>query len=176
MTSFRRFSCDDLLHMARVNLDPYTETYNLGFYLQYLGTWPDLFRIATSASGQMMGYVMGKVEGVASEWHGHVTAITVAPSYRRLGLADKLMTFLEQVSDNRYNGYFVDLFVRMSNVAAIKMYEKRGYVVYRRVIGYYYGTNSEDAYDMRLALSADKDKKSVIPLKRPVYPEELEKW
>ena len=32
--------------------------------------------------------VMGKAEGRDRELHGHVTAITVAPEYRRLGLAD----------------------------------------------------------------------------------------
>jgi N-terminal acetyltransferase B complex catalytic subunit len=34
---------------------------------------------------------MGKVEGKGDNWHGHVTAVTVAPSYRRQGLAKKLM-------------------------------------------------------------------------------------
>lgn len=28
---------------------------------------------------------MGKAEGKAELWHGHVTAVTVAPEYRRLG-------------------------------------------------------------------------------------------
>lgn len=44
---------------------------------------------------------MGKSEGsVAQEtWHGHVTALTVAPEYRRLGLAAKMMNILEEVSD-----------------------------------------------------------------------------
>ena len=32
-----------------------------------------------------MGYVMGKCEGVGENWHGHVTAVTVGPDYRRLG-------------------------------------------------------------------------------------------
>jgi N-terminal acetyltransferase B complex catalytic subunit len=39
------------------------------------------------------------------------------------------------------------------------------------VIGYYAG--EEDAYDMRKALPRDKDKESIIPLKHPVYPEDL---
>lgn len=29
--------------------------------------------------------VMGKAEGKGELWHGHVTAVTVAPEYRRLG-------------------------------------------------------------------------------------------
>jgi N-terminal acetyltransferase B complex catalytic subunit len=45
---------------------------------------------------------------------------------------------------SRYNGYFVDLFVRVSNSLAINMYKNFGYSVYRQVIGYYSG--EEDAY------------------------------
>lgn len=42
---------------------------------------------------------MGKVEGQGESWHGHVTAVTVAPEYRRKQLAKKLMNLLEEVSD-----------------------------------------------------------------------------
>jgi N-terminal acetyltransferase B complex catalytic subunit len=40
------------------------------------------------------------------------------------------------------------------------------------VLGYYSG--SENAYDMRKAMPRDVEKKSVIPLRRPVKPEDLE--
>jgi N-terminal acetyltransferase B complex catalytic subunit len=43
--------------------------------------------------------VMGKAEGHATNWHGHVTALSVAPDYRRLGLAAKLMFGLEEISE-----------------------------------------------------------------------------
>lgn len=66
----------------------------------------------------------------------------------------------------------MDLFVRVSNSVAIEMYTKFGYSVYRRVVGYYSG--QEDAYDMRKAMPRDVDKSSVVPMSRPVYPEELE--
>jgi len=42
---------------------------------------------------------MGKAEGSSENWHGHVTALTVAPEYRRLGLAAKLMHSLEDISE-----------------------------------------------------------------------------
>ena len=77
--------------------------------------------------------VIGKAEGGGLEWHGHVTAITVAPEYRRLSIARKMMDLLENVSDQVYKGYFVDLYVRCNNHIAIKMYEGLGYSVYRRV-------------------------------------------
>lgn len=38
----------------------------------------------------------------------------------------------------------MDLFVRASNVVAIAMYHRLGYVIYRRVLGYYSG--EEDAF------------------------------
>ncbi|TPX31257.1 hypothetical protein SmJEL517_g05377 [Synchytrium microbalum] len=174
MTTLRRFVADDLFKFNNINLDPLTETYNLSFYLQYLAEWPDYFVAAQSPSGELMGYIMGKSEGEGKLWHGHVTALTVAPEYRRLHLADRLMLILEQVSEKIKNAYFVDLFVRASNTVAIGMYEKFGYTVYRRVLGYYSGADGEDALDMRKALPRDVNKESIIPLKAPITPDELE--
>lgn len=116
---------------------------------------------------------MGKAEGERQLWHGHVTAVTVSPEYRKLGVARNLMNLLEDVSDRTYNGYFVDLFVRVSNKLAILMYTRLGYTVYRRVLGYYSG-EGEDAFDMRKAMPRDKQKKSVIPLDKPITPDQLE--
>ena len=121
--------------------------------------------MAESPSGKIMGYIMGKSEARQSnplDWHGHVTAISVADEYRRLGLAATLMKFLEDVSEHK-KCYFVDLFVRVSNTVAVLMYKNLGYVVYRRIPNYYSGTPDEDAYDMRRALSRDKEKVSERP-------------
>lgn len=119
---------------------------------------------------------MGKAEGAGENWHGHVTALTVSPDYRRLGLAATLMNFLEDISEKlvfyvwfkfvyqwwlfggfqiliviktnffRKRAYFVDLFVRVSNKVAIKMYSNLGYIVYRTVLEYYSGDPDEDAF------------------------------
>lgn len=81
--------------------------------------------------------VLGKAEGKAAEWHGHITSFSVAPEYRRLGLASAMIGQLELISDQIYKGFFIDLFVRCTNDVAIGMYEKHGYSVYRRIRGYY---------------------------------------
>lgn len=172
MTTIRRFTCNDLLTYNNVNLDILTETYHLPFYLHYLSTWPEYCQVAEGPGKQTMGYILGKVEGEGELWHGHVTAVTVAPDYRRQSLAQKLMQLLEDVSEKVHHGYFVDLFVRKSNSVAIGMYQKFGYSVYRTVLGYYSG--EEDALDLRKALPRDVHKKSIIPLKKPVRPEDLE--
>ena len=94
--------------------------------------------------------VIGKAEGSHTDWHGHVSAISVAPEFRRLSLARKMMDVLEDISDRVYGGFFVDLFVRMSNKVAVEMYEGMGYSVYRRIEKHYggsfNGTDDEDAY------------------------------
>lgn len=58
-------------------------------------------------------------------WHGHVTALTVAPAWRRLGYASRLTESLERASDSQ-NAWFVDLYVRASNKIALEMYQKMG--------------------------------------------------
>jgi N-terminal acetyltransferase B complex catalytic subunit len=97
--------------------------------------------------------VLGKAEGAQTEWHGHITAVSVAPEYRRLSLARNMCQRLEFASDEIYKGYFVDLYVRCNNALAIKMYEGMGYSVYRRVREYYGnlgvgkdGRDEEDAF------------------------------
>ncbi|KAA8543244.1 hypothetical protein F0562_021261 [Nyssa sinensis] len=74
------------------------------------------------------------------------------------------MNLLEDISDKIDEAYFVDLFVRASNTPAIKMYKKLGYVIYRQVLRYYSG--DEGGLDMR---KADVEKKSIIPLQRPIF-------
>jgi N-terminal acetyltransferase B complex catalytic subunit len=133
------------------NLDVWTETYSITFYLSYLSRWPDLCYLQEAPDGRAMAYVLGKAEGTHHDWHGHVTAITVAPEYRRLSLARNMMNLLERISDEVYKGFFVDLFVRCSNLVAIKMYEGMDYSVYRRIREYYRGLvgggrDDEDAF------------------------------
>jgi len=168
---------DDLLKFNNINFDPLTETFSTAFYLHYIAHWPEAFNVVETPNGNLMGYIIGKVEGTGNLWHGHVSAVTVAASYRRMGLARMLMKDFEEICTNVHDAYFVDLFVRASNGLAISMYEKLGYIKYRRVLGYYSADDpdtSEDAWDMRKALPRDKDKLSVIPLDHPINPEDLE--
>ena len=124
----------------------------------------------------MLGKVQGKKnDDQVKDWHGHVSAVTVAPQYRRQGLARALMDCLEEVTIKTHEGYFVDLFVRSSNKIAVDMYQKLGYVVFRTVESYYSGVDDgEDAYDMRKAMPRDKEKVSLICKKDRIRPSELE--
>ncbi|KAF2976166.1 hypothetical protein EK904_014697 [Melospiza melodia maxima] len=190
MTTLRAFTCDDLFRFNNINhaKENCQET-GWGREMVFAGTQElkvfDILKqkavhYSKGAAALMLCVftVMGKAEGSVAreEWHGHVTALSVAPEFRRLGLAAKLMELLEEISEKK-GGFFVDLFVRVSNQVAVNMYKQLGYSVYRTVLEYYSassGEPDEDAYDMRKALSRDTEKKSVIPLPHPVRPEDIE--
>jgi N-terminal acetyltransferase B complex catalytic subunit len=70
--------------------------------------------------------------------------------------------------------------VKCSNKTAITMYEKLGYSVYRRVVGYYETGNAPptnvkktnddiDAFDMRISLKRDVHKETVRKDGRKVH-------
>ncbi|EEB06771.2 NatB N-acetyltransferase complex catalytic subunit Nat3 [Schizosaccharomyces japonicus yFS275] len=167
MSDTRRFKATDLFEFNNINLDSLTETFNISFYLSYMSRWPNLCVMVnedrqTPDHPSPMGYIMGKSEGKDKDWHTHVTAITVAPSCRQLGIARKLMDYLERAGDAD-KAYFVDLFVRPSNLLAVNMYKRLGYSVYRRVLGYYSNPHGpdEDSFDMRKALSRDVNQQSI---------------
>ncbi|KAJ3439399.1 n-alpha-acetyltransferase 20 [Anaeramoeba flamelloides] len=170
MTVLRRFTPSDLFKYNQVNLDRLTETYHTNFYFHYFVNWPNLCHISESPSGDVTGYIVGKVEGTGKRHKGHVTAVTVSPEYRRIGQASTLMKVLETISDKVYNGYFVDLYVRASNTVAFDMYSKMDYHLFRRVLNYYSG--EEDGLDLRKALSRDVNKESIVPLGRDVTDED----
>jgi N-terminal acetyltransferase B complex catalytic subunit len=181
MTSLRPFHATDVFKFNPTNLDPLTETYDLNFYFSYITRWPHLFNVACSpaspssnSSPPIDAYLMGKLEASPAfaqhsehylPFHAHITALTVAPHARRLGLARTLSQSLSESGDS-YNAWFVDLFVRKSNLVAQSLYEGLGYSVFRVVREYYHddladpdSVIGEDAYDMRKPLKRDKDKK-----------------
>ncbi|CAJ0586606.1 unnamed protein product, partial [Mesorhabditis spiculigera] len=160
---YRQFKPIDIHGFTKINSDPMVEAYNIGFYFQYWSRWKEYFLVATTLNGEIAAFIMGKDEGLETDHHGHVTAITVRHDYRKRGIARQLMQYFEETSIEK-GCYFVDLFVRKSNTAAIRLYEKLGYVVYREIKNYYSGKNPENAYEMRKALPRDADKKSVVPI------------
>lgn len=155
----------DIFNLNQTNLDPLTENYDLGFYLNYMMRWPSLFSGVTDRRDGIVGYstyysltytvyihiytllymcevynvnksVMGKLEEQHpsmrhsehyTPWHGHITVLTVAPAWRRLGHARRLTERLESGSDIN-DAWFVDLYVRAGNKIAVDMYKGMGYV------------------------------------------------
>ncbi|KFA62769.1 hypothetical protein S40285_07555 [Stachybotrys chlorohalonatus IBT 40285] len=187
--SFRAFQPSDINKFSKCNLDPLTETYDLSFYLEYYCKWPAMFQVCEDVRGNIIGYIMGKVESSPDvykfsehylPWHAHITALTVAPEARMMGIGTMLTQKLEVTADT-HDAWFMDLFVRRSNERAINFYKKQGYSVYR-VVKDYYGDHStdptkssEDAFDMRKPMKRDKNRQHVRDdgEKHEVYPEDV---
>lgn len=56
MSAIRRMSPTDLFSLNLTNLDPLTENYDLGFYLNYLMRWPSLFSVVQDRDEGIVGY------------------------------------------------------------------------------------------------------------------------
>jgi len=61
MASVRLMTARDLPYFDRCNLDPLTETFNVGFYLEYLSKWPHLCAVIENHKGQIDGYSTRKI-------------------------------------------------------------------------------------------------------------------
>lgn len=78
----------------------------------------------------------------------YITAIAVDPNHRRQGLAERLMWKVISEAIDLGGEYRIHLLVDVENDAAIRMYEKLGFVVTELVENYYQGKH--DAFRMVL--------------------------
>jgi len=145
---------EDLLGMQETNLHNLPENYNLQTYLYHALTWPQLSYVAQDHKGRIVGYVLGKMDEDDPR-SGHITSISVMRTYRRLGLAQRLMlqsrTVLERAMKKVYKADNVSLHVRRTNRAALALYQNQlGFELNSVEKGYY--SDGEDAFGMRLDL------------------------
>ena len=81
---------------------------------------------------EVLGYI--GMQTVLDE--GYILNIAVSESYRQQGIADALMESIEEESVRRSLA-FISLEVRESNLAAVSLYRKHGYLLAGRRVNYY---------------------------------------
>ena len=113
--------------------------------LECPGTAPTLL-VAEKKGGAVLGYAV--LSAVLDE--GNLDNIAVAPQCRRQGVADALLSAL--VDFGRASLSVLLLEVRVSNLPAISLYEKHGFVPVGRRKNYYESPR-EDALLMTLGLT-----------------------
>jgi ribosomal-protein-alanine N-acetyltransferase len=84
-------------------------------------SWPDVIKLKAVEAGEMVGFVAGDPR--PSEGASWIATIGVDPRYQRRGIGRALLHACEE----RITLPRVKLTVRMSNQAAISLYEKEGY-------------------------------------------------
>ena len=166
MVSIRRATVEDLLKMQQTNLLCLPENYQFKYYIYHYLSWPALLHVAEDHNGKIVGYVLAKLEDEdikPGEVQGHITSISVLRTYRRLGVASKLMTHAINMMQEYFDADFVSLHVRVSNRPALHLYHKNLGFDVRGVEKEYYA-DKEDAYKMRKYFKKDKKPKDEVTI------------
>ncbi|MCE4600125.1 MAG: GNAT family N-acetyltransferase [Desulfurococcales archaeon] len=167
----RRASKEDIPAVMAVNLKSLPENYWYGFYEHILSNWPYAFLVA-EYGGVIVGYAMSRIEEtgdplllglvddegqpIVKGWLeprkvGHLVSIAVLREYRGRGIGSALLSETINAVRDYYKADSLFLEVRVSNTPAIRLYEKFGFRVVRRIPFYY--RDGEDAYVMVLRLA-----------------------
>ena len=151
--TIRRCTLEDLEAVIEVNEKELPEDYPYFFYKSILDNYPESFLVACNEIGNVIGYVMWRVERTPAIHSlklinkGHLVSIAVLKNYRRLGVASGLLA-----NSMKYlKKYKIDEFVlevRVSNYTAINLYRKFNYTT--RSIKEKYYRDGENAYFMTL--------------------------
>ena len=166
MVSIRRATVDDLLKMQQTNLLCLPENYQFKYYIYHYLSWPSLLHVAEDHNGKIVGYVLAKLEDEdvkQGEIQGHITSISVLRTYRRLGVASKLMNHAINMMQEYFDADFVSLHVRVSNRPALHLYHNNLGFDVRGVEKEYYA-DREDAYKMRKYFKKDKKPKDEVTI------------
>jgi ribosomal protein S18 acetylase RimI-like enzyme len=118
MITIRNATTSDLISMQNCNLNNLPENYQSKYYIYHLISWPQLSHVA-EANGKIVGYVLAKMD---DDQDGHITSLSVMRSWRRLGVAEKLMIEAQTQMASCFKAKCVSLHVRKSNRAALQLY------------------------------------------------------
>jgi peptide alpha-N-acetyltransferase len=128
------------------------------YYFYHLLSWPQLLFVAEDFDGNIVGYVLAKMEDDEQKQprHGHITSLSVLRTHRKRGIATALMRRSQKEMHEVFDAEYVSLHVRESNRAAFHLYkETLQYEIHDVEKGYY--ADGEDAYDMRCTFSKKKE-------------------
>ena len=151
----RKAEPTDIPEVMRINLDTLPENYPEYFFRQILERYPEAFFVAET-EGKVIGYIMCRMEGGVSNFglrwvrRGHIVSVAVLQEYRRQKLASELISYSMKALETIYAAKEVILEVRITNRAAIKLYDKLGFKRIRILRTYY--RNGEDAQLMAIKL------------------------
>ncbi|KAJ2719401.1 N-alpha-acetyltransferase 10 [Coemansia sp. Benny D115] len=153
MITIRQARAGDEIGMQHCNLTNLPENYQMKYYLYHLATWPELSYVAETENGRIVGYVLAKMnddEGAELNppLDGHITSLSVMRSYRRLGLAERLMNQAQRAMVEIFGSKKVSLHVRVSNMAAFSLYKHTLKFEVDHTEEKYYA-DGEDAYAMK---------------------------
>ncbi|RPA81776.1 silencing group B protein [Ascobolus immersus RN42] len=146
--------------IQETNLSNLPENYFLKYYLYHEACWPELSFVAVDTeTGAVVGYVLAKLDEASEKEEqriGHITSLSVNRSHRRMGVAHRLMAQSEKAMQEVYRAGAISLHVRVSNKAALHLYEESLKFTHDRTEVKYYA-DGEDAFCMKKVLPIPMD-------------------
>lgn len=148
----RNATSSDIDKVININMVSLPEHYPRSFYEDLLEHWGKAFYVAEAPDGEIVGYIMNRVEVKPGFFKlflvrsGHVVSIAVLENHRKRGLGYALMAYAMKTMYEEYKCNETYLEVRVSNTPAISLYEKLGYRKVKVEKNYY--LDGEDAYVM----------------------------
>ena len=140
--SLRRLELADLDTIEKIERASYPTPWSRSMFASELAKQRSLSIAAVAPDGRLVGYLV--LSRYVDAWH--VMNVAVDPEHRRRGIASAMLRRLFEVTrDDAERGYTLE--VRVSNLAAIGLYEGFGFVS-RGVRRGYYTDNREDAVIM----------------------------
>lgn len=149
--SLRPLDISDLDAIERIERVSYPTPWSRSMFASELAKPSSLSLAAVDDTGALLGYLI--LSRYVDAWH--VMNVAVDPERRRQGIASALLERLFEITqDDARRGYTLE--VRVSNVAAIRLYERFGFHSrgFRRG---YYVDNREDALIMWRDPSSSSD-------------------
>ena len=151
----RRCELSDIIPVMEINLSTLPEHYSDYFYESLLEELPEAFIVA-EISGKVIGYIMCKMEHGFSNFKklgfvkkGHVVSIAVIDEQRKKGIGKALVEeSVIGIQARNCDEFYLE--VRCSNVDAVRLYEKLGFVIRQELNAYY--RDGESAYLMAIEL------------------------
>lgn len=152
----RGFGSGDLERVMHINAACLPENYSSYFYKDLYQRYPETFWVA-EADGAVQGYIMCRIERGWSKTGRltptrlcHIVSVAVMEQYRRRGIGRELIVQAMRRGRDVYSTSEGYLEVRISNDAAIGLYDGLGFKKVKRNYGYY--MDGEDAWVMAATL------------------------
>ncbi len=140
--ALRRLELSDLDAIERIEKASYPTPWSRSMFTSELAKPSSHSLAAVTPAGELVGYLI--LSRYVDAWH--VMNVAVAPEYRRHGIASALLEQLFEITrDDARRGYTLE--VRVSNVSAIRLYERFDFKPCGVRRGYY-TDNREDALIM----------------------------
>ena len=144
---FRIFEPEDLHDIMNIVHRELRYEYNPDFYLKMHTAWKEGFIVATYFR-KIIGFI---VTGITTTQSLRILLVATSTEFKKKGVASSLLDHITKMAiSRRISRVFLE--VRVENENAIKFYQRKGYIIRKKVSGFY--NDGGDAYVMERILSS----------------------